>query len=370
MRTKSLNDLQLIEPELLESIQEQVRELIQAGWFVLGRHVQEFEEQFASYIGVLKCIGVANGTDALEISLRALGMSGTNRVATVSNAGFYSSTAILACGASPCFIDVEIDTGTMSVNHLAESFGNQKIDAVILTHLYGRLANIREIRQLCDKQQVPLIEDCAQGHGATLDNQRAGSFGDLSCFSFYPTKNLGAMGDGGAICTNNEKLATRIRSIRQYGWQPKYHVNELGGRNSRLDEIQACILKLKLPYLDEWNRKRRYVAQRLNEGIVNTKIKRKPTVDGEAYVAHLYVLQVDDRASLIEHLKAHAIPHDVHYPVPDYRQLVLLNTHRHLGGLLLHNTEELSRSVITLPCFPSMTDLEIDTIIATVNGWK
>jgi len=175
--------------------------------------VQEFEEQFASYIGVLNCIGVANGTDALEISLRALGMSGTNRVATVANAGFYSSTAILACGASPCYIDVEIDTGTMSVNHLAESFGNQKIDAVILTHLYGRLANIREIRQLCDRHQVPLIEDCAQGHGATLDNQRAGSFGDLSCFSFYPTKNLGAMGDGGAICTDNEKLATRKQKL-------------------------------------------------------------------------------------------------------------------------------------------------------------
>jgi dTDP-4-amino-4,6-dideoxygalactose transaminase len=370
MRIKSINELHRIESELLASIQENVRELLQAGWFVLGRHVQEFEEQFASYTGVSSCIGVANGTDSLEIALRALGISGTSRVATVANAGFYSSNAILACGASPCYIDVEIDTGTMSVDQLAQTFRDQKIDAVIITHLYGRLANIGEIQHLCERHQVPLIEDCAQGHGASRGNRRAGSFGKLACFSFYPTKNLGAMGDGGAICTNDEALATRIRSMRQYGWHPKYHVVEEGGRNSRLDEIQACILKLKLPYLDGWNRKRRHIAQRLNEGIVNTKITRKPLVDGEAYVAHLYVLQVDDRPSLIEHLKAQSIPHDTHYPIPDYRQPVLLKTHRHLGSMQLHNTEKLSHSVLTLPCFPSMTDLEIDTIVAAINGWK
>ena len=373
---KSINELHRIEPELLESIQEQVREVIQKGWFVLGERVQEFEDRFAAYTGVSNCITVANGTDALEIALRSLGIHHASRVATVANAGFYSSAAILACNATPCYVDVDLDTATMSVDHLAESLNSQKIDTVIVTHLYGTLAPLREIRQLCDKHQVALIEDCAQAHGASLHNQKAGSFGDLACFSFYPTKNLGAMGDGGAICTNDAALATRIRTLRQYGWHPKYHVTESGGRNSRLDEIQACVLTLKLPYLDRWNDKRREVARRLNEGIQNSKVVRKPTLAGTSYVAHLYVLQVDDRQELIRHLKAYAIPHDVHYPIPDYRQPPILNPPRPQDSemlpppKLLKNTEELSRSVISLPCFPWMSDEDIDLVVSAINAWE
>ena len=248
-----------------------------------------FEEQFAAYNGVSDCISVANGTDAIEISLRALGIQRTSKIATAANAGFYSSTAILSCDAEPYYVDVDPETSTMSVEHLAKALSQEKLAAVIVTHLYGTLAKIEEIRLLCDEHHVPLIEDCAQSHGASRHGKKAGSFGDLSCYSFYPTKNLGAMGDGGAVCTRNKTLAARVRAIRQYGWSQKYHVVEQGGRNSRLDELQACILSLKLAYLDDWNEKRRRIAKRFNDGIQNSKVLRKPRIDSEGYVAHLYV---------------------------------------------------------------------------------
>jgi aminotransferase EvaB len=369
-KMKSLNDLHRIEPQLLQAIQEAVRGTVESGWFVLGKNVTEFEEKFAAYTGVASCVSVANGTDALEIALRSLGIGPGSTVASAANAGFYSSTAILSCGAEPCYIDVDLDSSTMSVGHLAQSMEQTKPDAVIVTHLYGSLARIEEIRVLCDKHGVPLIEDCAQSHGASRNCQKAGSFGDLSCFSFYPTKNLGAMGDGGAVCTSNEELVNRVKAIRQYGWKQKYHVVERGGRNSRLDEIQACILSLKLAYLDDWNTKRRKIAKRFNEGINNNRVIRKPTINDDAYVAHLYVLQVEDRDSLMRHLKAHSIPHDIHYPVPDYRQQVYLQERGKSNAIALKNTEELSRTILTLPCFPGMTDQEIDLVVSCVNAWS
>lgn len=366
---KNINDLSRIEPELLERIQREVADVIGTGWFVLGRRVAEFEERFAAYIGTSNCISVGNGTDALEIALRSLSLGHSSRVATVANAGFYSSSAILACGATPCYIDVDLDDSTMSIDHLEESLAHHEIDAVIVTHLYGRLARIQEVRQLCDKHRIPLIEDCAQAHGASLNGRKAGSFGDLSCFSFYPTKNLGAMGDGGAICTSDNALARRLRETCQYGWSRKYHVTQTGGRNSRLDEIQACVLTQKLPYLDSWNQRRRQIAQSLNAGIENTRILGKPRTEADDYVAHLYVLQVEDRQDLMRHLKNHSIPFDVHYPIPDYRQQGLLQQHPEMDGLRLENTECLSRSIITLPCFLGMTPDEASEVVAAMNQW-
>lgn len=366
---KSLNDLYRIEPELLEAIQAQVSRVIESGWFVLGKHVAEFEQRFASYIGVCECVGVNNGTDALEVALNALDLNKNSRVATVANAGFYSSTAILACGATPCYIDVDAETATMCVDHLESTLLQQKLDAVIVTHLYGRLARIEAIQQLCDRYQVALIEDCAQSHGAQLGNKKAGSFGKVSCFSFYPTKNLGAMGDGGAVCTDDQALAARVRSIRQYGWSQKYHATEQAGRNSRLDEIQASILSLKLAYLDRWNTKRRAIAQYYNESISNPKVIRKPQFVDEDYVAHLYVLQVQNRHDLQLHLAKHSIPHDVHYPIPDYRQQAYLSKPSAIRGIELKNTEEWSRTAITLPCFPWMNQDEIQSVVSVINGW-
>ena len=209
--------------------------------YILGQEVQAFEQQFADYCGVSHCVGVGNGTDALELSLRVLGVQPSDRVAIVANAGSYSSTAVLAIGATPVWVDVDPLSMTMAPEQLAAVLAGG-IAAVIVTHLYGQLADIEALLSLARMAGVPLIEDCAQSHGARRHGRVAGSFGDLGCYSFYPTKNLGALGDGGAIVTSDEGLATQLRSLRQYGWSRKYHADAAGGRNSRLDEIQAAVL--------------------------------------------------------------------------------------------------------------------------------
>lgn len=221
--------------------------------YILGQEVASFEKEFAHYIGVQECLTVANGTDALELALKGVGVNPGDRVATVANAGFYSSTAIHAVGATPLYVDIDETTLTMSLSSL-KSVANENSfpKAVILTHLYGQLApNTLEIQQFCKEAGVKFIEDCAQSTGASLYGKKAGSFGDIATFSFYPTKNLGALGDGGAIVTDNLKISERIKKLRQYGWSEKYKVSLAGGCNSRMDEIQAAILREKLPCLDQ-----------------------------------------------------------------------------------------------------------------------
>jgi len=246
---KSINDLNRLPQNIKQEINQAVSSCIDSGWYVLGENVTSFEEEFAAYIGTHTCISVANGTDGLEIGMKALGVKSGDKVVTVANAGFYSSIGILACGAEPVYVDIDPRTHTMSPESL-ESIIESGIKAVIVTHLFGRLADITSIHRICSEHGIPLLEDCAQAHGARLAGRMAGSFGAVSCFSFYPTKNLGAMGDGGALCTSDLVIASRIRTLRQYGWENKYNVNYPFGKNSRLDEIQACILKVKLRYLN------------------------------------------------------------------------------------------------------------------------
>jgi dTDP-3-amino-2,3,6-trideoxy-4-keto-D-glucose/dTDP-3-amino-3,4,6-trideoxy-alpha-D-glucose/dTDP-2,6-dideoxy-D-kanosamine transaminase len=362
---KSINDLGRLSDDVRKEIHQSLSECIDSGWYILGKNVTSFEEEFASYNGTSYCISVANGTDALEIGLRALGVKSGDKVITVANAGFYSSIGILACGAEPAYADIDPATYTMSPESLKKVLTNE-VKAVILTHLYGTLGDVESILEICEKHGIPLLEDCAQAHGASLGGRKAGSFGRLSCFSFYPTKNLGAMGDGGALCTSDSELAERIRLLRQYGWGKKYSVDIPHGGNSRLDEMQACILRIKLRKLDRWNEERRAVAARYGKGIANPSIARKPSVSGEGYVAHLYVLETDDRAGLSAWLKGKGIPSDVHYPIPDHRQKVFGNMY---AAVTLENTERACGRVLTLPCFPEMTVEETEQVIAAVNGW-
>ncbi len=362
---KSINDLNRLPQNIKQEINQAVSSCIDSGWYVLGTNVTSFEEEFASYIRTDASISVANGTDALEIGLKALGVKSGDKVVTVANAGFYSSIGILACGAEPVYADIDPKTHTMSPDSLKRSI-NSGVKAVIVTHLFGRLADIASIHRICSEHGIPLLEDCAQAHGARLDGRMAGSFGAISCFSFYPTKNLGAMGDGGALCTSDPVIAGRIRTLRQYGWGKKYNVDYPSGKNSRLDEIQACILKVKLRYLDGWNDARRAIASRYQLGIVNPLITRKPEPSGEGYVAHLYVLETQDRAGLMAWLKEKGVPCDVHYPVPDHRQKIFGDTYK---DIVLEHTERACERVLTLPCFPEMTEQEIDHVIEAVNGW-
>jgi dTDP-4-amino-4,6-dideoxygalactose transaminase len=331
--------------------------------YVLGAEVAGFETEFAEYLGVRQCVTVANGTDALELALRGVGVAPGDHVVTVANAGFYASTAVRQVGAIPVYVDVAEDDLTMDVDELREALA-AKPKAVVLTHLYGKVARVESVADLCRRSGVALIEDCAQAHGASRDGVKVGAWGDVACFSFYPTKNLGALGDGGALATNNEELAARLRGLRQYGWKEKYHVEWSGGRNSRLDEMQAAILRDKLPHLDAWNAQRRAVAARYSAAWDDLPVICPR--HGEGDVAHLYVVRVRERETLRTRLRALGVATDVHYPVPDHLQTPARGASVAIGALPV--TTAACAEVLTLPCYPGMQNDEIDTVVGAVRA--
>lgn len=341
-----------------------IRRVLTSHWYVLGQEVGQFESSFAAYVGVPHCTSVANGTDALEIALRGLGVTRGDSVITVANAGFYTSTAIHAIGAVPIYADVDETSLTLSPQELAKAL-LLRPKCVVVTHLYGRLADMDSILSICRAADIPLIEDCAQAHGARRTGRVAGSWGDAACFSFYPTKNLGAFGDGGAIVTSDASLDARFRTLRQYGWTSKYEVTVQGGRNSRLDEMQAAVLNLKLPILNDWNAERRHIADRYNAAFKSFSELTLPHVD-EDYVAHLYVLRTDGREAFRTFLKSKGVPTDVHYPIPDHQQKAYPNAQ--VSGTL-QVSEAASASVVSLPCYPGMPDADVDRVISAVNDY-
>jgi dTDP-4-amino-4,6-dideoxygalactose transaminase len=338
---------------------------VDSGWFIHGQACSAFEDAFAAYCGARHCLGVANGTDALEIALRSLAVKAQSKVATVANAGFYTATALLAIGAEPVFIDVHSETRLMDLNCLADAVSGGAIDAVVVTHLYGLMHDMEAICAIAAEANIPVLEDCAQSHGAQRNGRRAGSIGHAATFSFYPTKNLGAIGDGGAIVTNDESVAARIRLLRQYGWDSKYHSIVTGARNSRLDELQAAVLSAKLPRLDGWNARRREIAARYSSEIKHPSVSCPPAY-GEEYVGHLYVIETADRNSLRTHLEKSGIASDIHYPLPDYRQPAIAEMTQWPN---LPVTERLSQRVLTIPCYPELATSEVDLIIECINSW-
>lgn len=333
-------------------------------WYVLGEEVAAFEREFAAYCGIRECVGLANGTEALELALRGLGLGPGDRVCLAANAGFYGSTAVHAVGATPVYVDVEPERLTLDPAALAAALRTERPAAIIVTHLYGQLAAIEQIVALADSAGIPVIEDCAQAHGAERDGRRAGSFGTVGCFSFYPTRNLGALGDGGGLVSSDSTLIERVRQLRQYGWGGKYSVDLPGGRNSRLDEMQAAVLREKLPRLDGWNETRRHIAQRYNVAFADLPLHCPPSL-GEDYVAHLYVIQLPQRDALRASLRAVGVATDVHYPVPDHHQSGYPLPQGPAG---LPVTERASEQVLTLPCFPGMTDEQVARVVAAVQA--
>lgn len=342
---------------------EAVARVVESHWYVLGRETAEFEREFAAYLDVGDCIGVGNGTDALELALRALGVGPGDEVLICANAGFYANTALHAIGARALYVDIDPATMTMSPQALGNALRTCDAKTIVVTHLYGQMAGMEALVEIADTAGVPIIEDCAQAHGARRAGKRAGAVGTIGAFSFYPTKNLGALGDGGAVVCNDSRLAEHIRQLRQYGWAGKYHVAIAGGRNSRLDEIQAAVLRAKLPHLDDWNGDRRRIARRYNEAFADLPVQCPPALD-DGYVAHLYVLRMERRDAFREFLAAHRVATDVHYPVPDYRQAVAACEQEAVD---LPVTEAACATVVTLPCFPGLAEGEIDHVIATVK---
>jgi dTDP-4-amino-4,6-dideoxygalactose transaminase len=361
----ALHDLRRLHEPYRDELRQALGDVLDSGWFVLGDRVRAFEAAFAAACGARRALGVANGTDALEIALRAAGVRAGDAVATVANAGGYATCAILACGATPLFVDVEPDSMQIDVAALAAALA-QRPRAVVVTHLYGRLAPIEDAARLCADAGAALIEDCAQAYGASRRGRRAGAFGALGCFSFYPTKNLGALGDGGAIVTNDDGLAARVEALRQYGWHAKYHARERGGRNSRLDAMQAAVLLVKLRHATGEVARRRAIGALYQAQMVNASIAA-PVRGGGDDALHLYVIRTASRDALAAHLTRHGIQTDIHYPIPDHLQPAYASPS---SPVALPVTERLAREVLTLPCHPGMTDEEVLHVVAACNGFR
>lgn len=355
-----LLDLRRRTAPITAELMQAIGRVVERGQYCLGPEVSAFEREFATYCGRAYCVTVNSGTDALELALRSLGVGVGHRVVTVANAGGYTSAAITAIGALPVYVDVDPVSLNMSGQDL-RCVLDPEIKAVVVTHLYGRLAEIEALSEIAGTHGVPVIEDCAQAHGAERAGRRAGGFGAAGCFSFYPTKNLGALGDGGAIVTDDAELNQRLLELRQYGWRGKYVAAVAGGRNSRMDEVQAAVLRILLPRLSDWNCRRRLVADVLSASLRSLPGVVVPEVGGTEHVVHLYVVRVQRREYLQTRLAELGVATAVHYPVADYcqpRYADLFGCSRTLA-----NTEAACREVLTLPCFPEMQEAEVTHVI-------
>lgn len=342
-----------------------MEKVLEMGNLVLGDSNRDFERNFGRYLEVEHVIAVANGSDALQISITALGLPKGSKIGLAANCGGYATLAILQNNCVPLFCDVDGISGHPSLDSIKLLIeGGAR--AIIVTHLFGMaIKHIAEISSFCRSSGVFLIEDCAQSHGAMIDDKKTGSFGDISSFSFYPTKNLGALGDAGAIVSNNEELATRIRMLRTYGWAEKYTIT-LPGRNSRMDEIQAEFLNSILVDLDFENQIRRSVARRYNNEISNPKVSL-PQWENLEYVGHLFVIKTRHRNNLIRHLDAQNIGHGIHYPVPDNEQIVWKGEFEQVESLV--NTQNLANLVLSIPLHPFMEVDEVSKVIETINSF-
>jgi aminotransferase EvaB len=348
------------------SLAKSINNVFASGRYILGAEVSAFERAFADYVGTKYCVGVANGSDALKIALTSAGIGIGSRVLTVANAGMYSSNAIYSVGAAPLYVD--IDSSNMLLDFdLLSTLDYSNIDALIVTHLFG-LAHpkIESISQWCKSRSIVLIEDCAQAHGASIAGRNVGTFGDLSCFSFYPTKNLGALGDAGAVLTNSPLIHEMIVSLRQYGWKSKYQVLVKNGMNSRLDEVQAAVLNYFLPQLDQWNDRRRQIARMYSSQINNPRVITN-NESSQNYVSHLYVIRTKNREQLAGHLAARDIGTDIHYPIPDHKQEPYMADYLSIS---LPVTERCSEEILTIPCFPELTNDEVCQVVNAVNEWQ
>ena len=331
---------------------------------ILGQNVQSFEIKFADYIGVKHCLGVANGSDALVIALRSIGIKKGDEVATVANAGFYTCAALNLIGAIPIFIDIDPDSLLIDPIDLEKKMITNNIKVVVVTHLYGQAAPIKDVIELCSKSGIKVIEDCAQATGAQVEGKKVGSFGDISTFSFYPTKNLGAVGDGGAVLTNDGHIAKIVMKIRQYGWGEKYSVEIENGTNSRLDELQAAFLIAKLDDLDNWNQQRITIAEQYVNAFEKTKVKAlKNTLKG---VAHLFVILTDDIDKLVEHLSKNSIQSGIHYPISDHKQAIYKEKFKEMNLPVTDNSVD---RILSLPIYPGMKQEEIDHVINVVSNF-
>ena len=345
---------------LREEVRGAIERVLTSGRYVHGDEHAAFEAELASFLGVEHCAGVASGTDALQLALVAVNCTAGDEVVTAANAGGYATAAARRLGCSVRYADVDPQTLNLS-SVTVERALTAVTRAVVATHLYGLMCDIEGLVELCRRRGIAVGEDCAQAAGAARGARRAGSFGDAAAFSFYPTKNVAAIGDGGAVVTNDPEIDARVRLLRQYGWTEKYRVAVEGGWNSRLDELQAAVLRLGLTVLDERNARRRTIVGRYAEAL-RAGSGRVVWKDGDDFVAQLAVMVACDRDLARTRLEAAGIATDVHYPVADYDQPAWR------ADVRLPATEHAVAHVVTLPCFPELTDDEVDRVSEALRG--
>ncbi len=339
-----------------------VARVLQSGWYILGHETRSFEAEFAAWLGATTAIGCGNGTDALALALRALGVGPGMSVVTVSHTAVATVAAIEMVGATPLLIDIEPNYYTMDPDELAAVLdhppaGSPPIRAVIPVHLYGQPAALDPIVAACRKHGVPVIEDCAQAHGATIGGRKVGTFTEVATFSFYPTKNLGALGDGGMLATQDAALGADIAALRQYGWRTHY-ISDAVGVNSRLDELQAAILRVKLQHLDTQNARRQAIAAAYDEALHGTALQPPAKRADAGHVFHLYVVRTPERAALQAMLRAQGIGTGVHYPSPVHLQPAYRGRIA-LGPAGCSATDIAAQQVLSLPMYPELTDGQV-----------
>ncbi|QOX80744.1 DegT/DnrJ/EryC1/StrS family aminotransferase [Trichlorobacter lovleyi] len=340
--------------------------VLTSGDYILGPEVLAFEQEFATWLGVDHCIGVASGTDAVALALRSCGVQPGDEVITVSLTAVATVAAIQQIGAVPVFAD--IDPLTRCINpSLLPLLVSDRTKAIVPVHLYGQPAPMPDIMRIAAQYGLWVVEDCAQAHGAAIANQKVGSFGHAAAFSFYPTKNLGALGDGGAVVTSLTDVADTCRALRQYGWQERF-ISSLPGINSRLDELQAAILRIKLPFLTDDNHKRNLIAAQYRSALHGTDITTPPLIANTAHAMHLFVVECPQRDKFRKFLLEHQIATALHYPQAVHQQPAYRGCIR--GGENLPITETLTQRIVTLPLFPSLPESSVTKICAALEAWR
>lgn len=348
-----------------EEFETKALEVLQSGWYVLGKEVSSFEEEFAAYTGAKYCVGLASGLDALWIAFRLLNIGSGDEVIVQGNTYIASVMGITMNGATPVFCEPD-ENFAIDVDKI-ESLITEKTKAILVVHLYGMASRMDKIVEICKKHNLRLIEDCAQSHGATFNGKMTGTFGDVGCFSFYPSKNLGAFGDAGAVVINDDKLAEEFRIFRNYGSEKRYY-NKVVGVNSRLDELQAGLLRVRLKYLDELTLEKVKIAEKYTNRIQNKKVKLPSNVFGSTSVWHQYVIRCEERTRLQNYLDSMGVGTIIHYPIPPH----LSEAYQYLGHKEgdLPITEHLANTVLSIPLYNGMTSEEQDYVIDCINNFE
>ena len=361
-------DLKKINDQYKDELNEACQRVIDSGWYIQGKELESFEEQFAQYCGTKYCIGVANGLDALTLTLRAWKeldmLSEGDEVIVPANTYIASILSITENDLVPVLVEPDLDTYNLSIEGIKKAT-TDKTKAILPVHLYGQISPMNEIMSYAYSHNFLVLEDCAQSHGASIDNKKCGNWGHAGAFSFYPGKNLGALGDAGAITTNDETLARTLKALRNYGSHKKYE-NLYKGVNSRLDEIQAAMLSVKLKYLDADTQQRKSVAKAFLESIHNPLIKLPTDTEQEGHVWHLFTIEVEDRNRLVTYLTEKGIQTLVHYPIPPHMQ----EAYEGMFNSKYPITESIHKKILSLPMSPIMTKSDVDKIISALNDYK